>query len=214
VPEARERTAPARREGDRAADVAAIDALIDRLVPALTAKLSSTHLGELEVRGGEWRIRLRRPAGSGAWNGELRRASDHAARGHPGHDSHGLARSAVEGHRPVAPASTNGTGQAGASQGAGAAGSRPARSMPDDETRRVVTSPAVGVFRPGPRAAVGTRVRDGDALGHVDVLGVAEDVLAPTDGVVGELLVDGGTAVEYGQELIVVAVAMPAEAAH
>jgi biotin carboxyl carrier protein len=216
VPEARERTAPARREGDRAADVAAIDALIDRLVPALTAKLSSSHLGELEVREGEWRIRLRRPPGSGAWNGELRRASDRAARSQPGHESHGHPRGAVEGHRPPGPGSTNGTGQAGASASAGAtaAGSRAARSVPEDDTRLVVTSPAVGVFRPGPRAAVGTRVHDGDALGHIDVLGVPEEVKSPADGVVGELLVEAGTAVEYGQGLVLVALAVAAEAGH
>jgi biotin carboxyl carrier protein len=60
---------------------------------------------------------------------------------------------------------------------------------------------------------VGTRVRQGDTLGHVDVLGVREDVLAPADGLVGELLTEAGTAVEYGQELVVVALATPAEAA-
>ena len=45
------------------------------------------------------------------------------------------------------------------------------------------------------------------------VVGVAQEVVSPTDGLVGELLVEAGTAVEYGQELIVVALTAPAEAA-
>ena len=32
------------------------------LLPALIAKLGATGLGELEVREGEWRVRLRRPS--------------------------------------------------------------------------------------------------------------------------------------------------------
>ena len=51
---------------DRAADHAAIDRLTDELLPALIAKLGATGLGELEVREGGWRVRLRRPAGDAA----------------------------------------------------------------------------------------------------------------------------------------------------
>jgi biotin carboxyl carrier protein len=60
----------------------------------------------------------------------------------------------------------------------------------------------VGIFQPGSRAASGTRVRAGDSLGAVNVLGVPQDVLAPVDGIVGSTLVESGVAVEYGQELI------------
>jgi biotin carboxyl carrier protein len=192
--------------GTREADLAAIDSLIDRLVPALTAKLATTHLGELEVREGEWRIRLRRPATAGSWNGEQRRSSDRAGRGtgSAGHDGHAPARAGgSEGHRVPTPGGSN-----GASPTAGLA-----RPSHEDETRRVATSPAVGVFRPNARATVGTRVREGDALGHVDVLGIREDVLSPVDGLVGELLAEAGTAVEYGQELVVVAITASAGAA-
>ena len=66
----------------------------------------------------------------------------------------------------------------------------------------MATSPAVGFFQPGSRAASGTRVRAGDSLGTVNVIGVPQDVLAPVDGIVGSTLVESGTAVEYGQELI------------
>ena len=65
---ARDRTA-----AERSADHAAIDRLSDELLPALIAKLGATGLGELEVREGGWRVRLRRPGDGG---GHRRRASD------------------------------------------------------------------------------------------------------------------------------------------
>ena len=68
----------------------------------------------------------------------------------------------------------------------------------------------MGIFTPGSRAASGTRVRAGDSLGSVNVLGVPQDVLAPVDGIVGSTLVEDGTAVEYGQELIRIELAVPA----
>ena len=40
------------------------------------------------------------------------------------------------------------------------------------------------------------------------MLGVAQEVVAPVDGVVGASLVESGDAVEYGQELIVIELAM------
>jgi biotin carboxyl carrier protein len=60
----------------------------------------------------------------------------------------------------------------------------------------------VGVYHPRKDLAVGMRVRAGDRLGAVDVLGVREDVVAPVDGVIGVSLAETGEAVEYGQELI------------
>jgi pyruvate/2-oxoglutarate dehydrogenase complex dihydrolipoamide acyltransferase (E2) component len=48
----------------------------------------------------------------------------------------------------------------------------------------------------------GTRVRAGDRLGFVDVLGVRQEVVSPVDGRVGATVVEGGEAVEYGQELV------------
>ena len=184
-----------RRAPNQQADLAAIDALVDRLVPALTAKLAATHLGELEVREGEWRIRLRRPPSAGGWHGEQRRAADRP----------GSARAGNDAHRAAAPGASNGTGPGALPYPAPAAG----RGSHDDADRAVATSPAVGVFRPNVRATVGTRVREGDALGHVDVLGIREDVPSPVDGLVGELLVEAGAAVEYGQELIVIALPRP-----
>ena len=53
---------PERDAAERAADHASIDRLTMELLPALIARLGATALGELEVREGAWRVRLRRPA--------------------------------------------------------------------------------------------------------------------------------------------------------
>jgi biotin carboxyl carrier protein len=197
VPEA-DRDSPA---VDRPGDHAAIMRLTEELLPALIAKLATTRLGEIEVREGEWRVRLRRPYGS--VDGEGRRSGDRPSRAQPGHEGHAHARAAPEPHRSRGTGGGGATGHAGSSSGNG--------SGPQGERdRTVATSPAVGIFRPGPRAAAGTRVRSGDPLGTVDVLGVPQDVTAPVDGIVGATLVEAGTAVEYGQELVRIELASPA----
>jgi biotin carboxyl carrier protein len=61
----------------------------------------------------------------------------------------------------------------------------------------------VGVFRS--LAATGTRVRQGDRVAVVDLLGIPQDVVAPIDGIVVELLVEPGDAVEYGEEVVMIA---------
>jgi biotin carboxyl carrier protein len=222
VPDAgpqRERSTTERSAAARRADHASIARLTEDLLPALIAKLGSTNLGELEVREGDWQVRLRRPFGVGP--GEGRRSGDRPSRTQPGHEGHGHGRAAPEG-RHGGRAGGASSGPTGTTAGTGAASAssngtgRPAgsRSADDagDRTRTVATSPAVGIFQPGPRAASGTRVRAGDALGTVNVIGVPQDVTAPADGIVGATLVEGGTAVEYGQELIRIELtAAPAE---
>lgn len=218
-------------DAGRLADHAGIARLADELLPALIAKLSTTQLGELEVREGEWHIRLRRPYG--VVPGEGRRATDKASRSQPGHEGHGHGRAAVEGHRPTrssggasassgaasagsggASGITAGSGAASASSNGTGSGGRPASSGDggSDRSRSIATSPAVGIFQPGPRAASGTRVRAGDSLGAVDVLGVPQEIQAPADGIVGTTLVEAGMAVEYGQQLIRLELTAPAEA--
>lgn len=78
----------------------------------------------------------------------------------------------------------------------------PAPAEPVDPHRSIATSPAVGVFRAV--AAIGHRVRAGDRLAVVDLLGIPQDVVAPMDGVLVELLVETGEAVEYGEDVAVV----------
>ena len=169
----------------RAADHAAIDRLTDELLPALIAKLGATNLGELEVRQGGWRVRLRRPAGesspsrerkSGDRKGGERGSADRSERG-ADRPSERVSRSL---HRPLE--------------------AKTART----ESRTVATSPAVGIYRPRTDLSAGARVRAGDRLGAVDILGVAQEVVAPVDGILGSSLVESGDAVEYGQEILVI----------
>lgn len=173
---------PVRSDAERAVDHAAIDGLTEGLLPALMAKLSATGLGELEVREGTWRVRLRRPA-----DGAVRdkRATERAARAAAGH--HAPPPSAVPAMTPVGPGRDGRDG-----------GTAPV------ERRVVATSPAVGIFQVAADRRAGTRVRAGDKLGVVDMLGVAQEVVAPMDGVVGASLSESGDAVEYGQELVVI----------
>jgi len=170
---------------DYAADHAAIDRLTDELLPALIAKLGATGLGELEVRQGGWRVRLRRPGGDHAQlrdrkSGD-RKAADRGAgeRSDRGQDrpSDRVPRTL---HRPLE--------------------AKTART----ESRAVAPSPAVGIYRPRTDLSAGARVRAGDRLGAVDILGVAQEVVAPVDGILGSSLVESGDAVEYGQEILVV----------
>lgn len=179
--------AGAARDADgRAADHAAIDRLTGELLPALIAKLGATGLGELEVREGAWRVRLRRPAGAVSSGGRDRRVSDRSASDRPVERVPERPPRAQHLHaHPEPPTSGR------------------------NDSRSVATSPAVGVYQPRKDLSVGSRVRAGDPLGAVDMLGVAQEVVAPIDGVVGQSLVDPGDAVEYGQELIVIELGVP-----
>jgi biotin carboxyl carrier protein len=180
VPRPKSRDAdPDRDAADRAIDHAAIDRLTAELLPALIAKLGATGLGELEVREGAWRVRLRRPGGPVA--GRERRSTDRGER-----QSERDHRSTSRSH-PHAEA----------------------RSVARSDPRSVATSPAVGIFQPRKDLTAGSRVRAGDRLGAVDMLGVAQEVVAPIDGVVGTSLAEAGDAVEYGQDLITIEFGVP-----
>ena len=187
---AAERTAAERTAAERSADHAAMDRLTTDLLPALIVKLGATGLGELEVREGAWRVRLRRSADGLA--GRERRSSDRSERG-----TWSAGGSASSG-------STSGPGHASGSGHASGPGHAPGPGAGTGEGRTVATSPAVGIFQLRPDARAGTKVRAGDRLGSVDVLGIQQEVVAPTDGVVGVCLVESGDAVEYGQDLIVI----------
>ena len=163
---------------ERGADHAAIDRLADELLPALVAKLGASGLGELDVREGAWRIRLRMPVDGRA----SRRASG----------------TSWGGHQPPSPHAAPAAHSAPATRSA----SPTNEPDPGPPTRAVATSPAVGFYRPRPDMAAGARVRAGDPLGVVDVLGIPQDVISPADGVVGASLVESGDPVEYGQEVV------------
>lgn len=154
-----------RTAAERQADHAGLARLSETLVPALVQKLNGSGLGELEIREGDWRVRLRRPAGT----------APHARRERPRSVAHAPARPPAHAAAPAA----------------------------RDPHRVPATSPAVGVFRA--IAAVGSRVRQGDRIAVVDLLGIAQDVVAPIDGILVEVLPDTGDPVEYGEEVAVVA---------
>jgi biotin carboxyl carrier protein len=191
---------------ERRADHAAIDRLAAELLPALVAKLGASGLGELEVREGAWRVRLRMP-GDGRGTRRTQGPGRLIGRG----ETH-----------PAQGAGAPGRGETHPAPGAGAPGPRPAALTPavaggadpaaEAPTRAIATSPAVGYFRPRPDLAVGSRVRAGDRIGTVDVLGVPQEVVAPADGLVGATLVEPGAPVEYGQEVVEIALlgAVPA----
>ena len=184
---------PLRSPAERSADHAAIDRLAGELLPALIVKLATTGLGELEVREGAWKVRLRRPGlatgAAGSGSGRERRPERGGRGGHAAHPGAGL--------MPVGPGRDGREGRDGRDGHAGA-----------DSRRAVATSPAVGIYHPRAEARQGTSVRAGDRLGSVDMLGIAQEVVAPTDGVVGSSLVEPGDAVEYGQELVVIELAL------
>jgi biotin carboxyl carrier protein len=175
-------------------DHAAIDRLADELVPALVAKLGANGLGELEVREGTWRVRLRMPAdgpvaaGRRATTGRGGARAADASRGEHARGEHARGEAAAAtgvGHSSV-PAAVG-------SESAPAAG----------PSRLIATSPAVGYFRPRAELHAGTKVRAGDRIGTVDVLGIAQDLVAPGDGLIGATLVAAGEPVEYGQAVII-----------
>jgi biotin carboxyl carrier protein len=225
VPENRRAASAEISSDDHAADLAGIERLIDGLVPALVAKLGTLNVGELEVRRDGWRVRLQRPPGATSTYG--RRMTDRAGtRPHPGHE--GLGAPAPARTAPVIAAASHAGGSNGSTPslaavgpgrssdaGAPAGSGTPSDHESADRAARggpIVTSPAVGVFQPGSKAVGGTRVRAGDRLGVVDMLGIPQDVLAPADGIVIGVMVDAGTAVEYGQELVHIEAAGAVEA--
>jgi biotin carboxyl carrier protein len=154
----------------------AIARLADDLLPALIAKLAASGLGEIEVREGGWKARLRMPAV----------AAVPVARAAEGHAAHVTAR---------------------ATAGQGRTEDRDRRLRPEPEVaeepgRIAAKSPAVGIYSPRRDLVVGMRVRAGDRIGSVNVLGVGQDVVSPIDGVIGSSLAEAGEAVEYGQDLV------------
>jgi biotin carboxyl carrier protein len=205
-----------RSADERQVDHDAIDRLAGDLLPALVAKLADSGLGEIEIREGSWRVRVRRPGGDAP--GHARRSGDRASRSQPGHAGHGHQPAGFEGHRSAkeprdtretrvsAGNQTNGSTPAGlVPVGPGAEGREIAAPAEDDGLpRTVATSPAVGVYQPRAEGRPGNRVRAGDRIGAVDMLGIPQEVVAPIDGIVGTSLVEPGQAVEYGQELVVI----------
>ncbi len=173
-------------------DHAAIRRLADELLPALVARLEASPLGELEVSQDGWRVRLRKPnepAGHSDDGGAMRAAGSGAS---------ASAKSAAG----KSASGKSASGRSAQPDGPVRRGERAERPAERGESpSRVVRSPAVGTFHPLAGASLGRAVRAGDVIGHVEVLGVPQEVLAPFDGTLGRLLVEPGQVVEYGEHL-------------
>ena len=87
-----------------------------------------------------------------------------------------------------------------------ASGAAPADGSAGDPPREPasvgVASPAVGYFVYADGLGPGLAVTKGDAVGHVEMLGVRHDVRAPRAGTVRHLVAESGEAVEYGQVVV------------
>jgi biotin carboxyl carrier protein len=77
-----------------------------------------------------------------------------------------------------------------------------ASRAPDGPAAIGVASPAVGFFVYADGLGPGIEVGKGDALGHVEMLGVRHDVRAPRRGTVRHLVAESGEAVKYGQVVL------------
>ncbi len=111
----------------------------------------------------------------------------------------------------MVPAASGGErpGPVQASQGPPRASSETGRK-PSREGMTVIRSPMVGTVylapEPGAPAFVasGQRVSSGDQVCIVEVMKLMNSIGAGCDGVIAEILVGDGEAVEYGQELFVI----------
>jgi acetyl-CoA carboxylase biotin carboxyl carrier protein len=112
--------------------------------------------------------------------------------------------------RMAAPAPQETTAAVAASR---APAPQPAEPIPTGDL--VVRSRHVGWFHrgegPGAKAfvEVGDEVREGQALATIETLRMSNQVTAPRAGIVGEILVEEGEEVEYGQELLILASMQP-----
>ena len=82
------------------------------------------------------------------------------------------------------------------------AGSAPTKS--EARTQRVHAT-TVGVFSAAREWAAGDAVARGDVLGGIQSLGHVAEITAPADGEIKDVLIAGGSPVEYGQPLFVIA---------
>ncbi|SCC92720.1 acetyl CoA carboxylase, BCCP subunit [Thiomonas sp. X19] len=84
-----------------------------------------------------------------------------------------------------------------------------AASVPPAPSGKLIKSPMVGTFyrssAPGakPFVEVGDTVKQGQAVCIVEAMKILNEIESDIDGVVKEILVDNGQAVEYGQPLFV-----------
>ena len=75
-------------------------------------------------------------------------------------------------------------------------------------SKKTITAPLVGTFycAPSPDSKpfveVGSEVKKGDVIGIIEAMKLMNEVQAPEDGTVDEILAEDGTMVEYGQVIM------------
>jgi biotin carboxyl carrier protein len=148
--------------------------LAEDVLPTLIARLDHSRLGELEVRQDGWRIRLRRADSALTDGADAPPASPRRGDRRP--------------DRPTSDRSAEAPTDA-----------RPLQLRPPDRGMVDITSPAVGYYVARDGLTIGSTVRATDAIGHIDVLGVRVEVVAPEDGLISAMDAEPGEAVEYGQ---------------
>jgi len=83
-------------------------------------------------------------------------------------------------------------------------------SEPEETHGLPVVAPVVGIFHNGgmldPREMVreGDRVREGQLIAAIEAMKVPNELRSPVSGLVTRLLVEDGSAVEYGQTLFLI----------
>lgn len=81
-------------------------------------------------------------------------------------------------------------------------GGAPVPAPEAEPTERFVTAPMVGIFHVVDGIAqVGAEVSDGQVIGSIESMKLANDVVSRVAGIVLEVLVEDGMPVEYGQPL-------------
>jgi len=152
-----------------------------RKLKTLIDLVSESGISELEVTEGEGKVRIVKNAAPVYMQAPQQYAPQVQAQAAP---------------------SFSGSGDAGASAGAAAPAAAP--------QGHVVTSPMVGSFyrapSPGadPFVQVGDTVKEGQTLCIIEAMKLLNEIESDKSGVVKEILVENGQAVEYGQPLFVI----------
>jgi acetyl-CoA carboxylase biotin carboxyl carrier protein len=147
-------------------------------IKELIAYLEGTAFAEVEVEGGDVRVKVVRQAPP-----------------------------AVMSHAPAAPAAPAAqTGHAG--QPEARTGGYEVRIPPPSEPGRVITSPIVGTFYRSPApdkppyVEVGSVIKKGQVICIVEAMKLMNEIESELEGKVAAFLVDDGEPVEFGQPLM------------
>jgi acetyl-CoA carboxylase biotin carboxyl carrier protein len=113
-------------------------------------------------------------------------------------------------HHPSSMAPAYGAPAQQSSPGPSPSAPHPASVVPSESSGHRVTSPMVGTFyrssSPGtaPFASVGDSVSEGQTLCVIEAMKLMNEIPADKAGVIKEVLVENGKAVEFGQALFVI----------